>query len=266
MPGLESTLMWSALQANLSREGRTLDDIMRETASQDDVRESAFRGRFGDSTTVLGGSWTKLFSALAAITKAIQAKRSEFPGFGAPTTSVTPGDGDGYFQHFEHGSVFWTEGFGAHEVHGAIRDRYASMGWERSYLGYPTTDELTAIKPGVETRYSNFQHGSINWTASDGAFIPLSLSVWVEPHQLGAWVHISGRGFTPGGTVRFGVEGLTGFQGTKSIGVFAIVRADGTFADVVWDGRTWDRGGNAQLRATDQATGRSDTYSVPALY
>lgn len=166
--------------------------------------------------------------------------------------------------------MFWTEAFGAHEVHGAIRDRYASMGWERSYLGYPTTDELIAIKPGAETRYSNFQHGSISWTANDGAFIPLSLSNWVEPrvepHELGAWVHISGRGFTPGGTVRFSVEGLTGFQGIKSIGVFAIVRADGTFADVVWDARTWDRGGNAQLRATDQATGRSVTDPVPALY
>lgn len=31
---------------------------------------------------------------------------------------------------------------GAREVHAAIRDKYASMGWDRSYLRYPTTDEI----------------------------------------------------------------------------------------------------------------------------
>jgi uncharacterized protein with LGFP repeats len=41
--------------------------------------------------------------------------------------SPTP-DGIGRFNHFQGGSIYWTPGIGAHEVHGAIRDKWASMG------------------------------------------------------------------------------------------------------------------------------------------
>jgi hypothetical protein len=54
---------------------------------------------------------------------------------------------------------------GAHEVQGAIRDRWKALGWERSRLGYPTRDEY-AVTGG---RRSDFQHGSITWTAKTGA-------------------------------------------------------------------------------------------------
>jgi hypothetical protein len=75
-----------------------------------------------------------------------------------------------------------------------------------------------------------------------------------------------GKDFTPGGTVRFTVENLAGYNGAKSIGIFATIKADGTFSDLVWDGRTWPRGGTANLRAIDQASGRSIVTSIPALY
>lgn len=29
-----------------------------------------------------------------------------------------------------------------HEVHGAIRDKWASLGYERGLLGYPISDEM----------------------------------------------------------------------------------------------------------------------------
>lgn len=73
-------------------------------------------------------------------------------------------DGVGRYNHFEGGSIYWTPQTGAHEVHGAIRDLWASMGWERSFLGYPVSDEMG---PG-DSRSSRFQRGHITWTPSGG--------------------------------------------------------------------------------------------------
>ena len=50
----------------------------------------------------------------------------------------------------------------AHEVRGAIRDKYAETGWEAGPLGYPTSDEY-AVEGG---RRSDFEHGSITWSSA----------------------------------------------------------------------------------------------------
>jgi M6 family metalloprotease-like protein len=76
-------------------------------------------------------------------------------------------DGIGRFSLFQNGIIFWTPSTGAHEVHGAIRDKWASLGWERSELGYPLTDEMRT--PDGIGRYNHFQGGSIYWTPSTGA-------------------------------------------------------------------------------------------------
>jgi len=87
---------------------------------------------------------------------------------GFPTTDElgTP-NGRGRFNHFEHGSIYWTPAIGAHEVHGAIRDKWQSLGWERSRLGFPTSDE----KPTADGRVSEFEGGAIFWTAAHGATV-----------------------------------------------------------------------------------------------
>ena len=76
-------------------------------------------------------------------------------------------DGVGRFNHFEGGSIYWTPETGAKEVHGAIRDLWQGMGWERSWLGYPTSDEQDM--PGG--RISFFQGGAIRWTPEGGAVV-----------------------------------------------------------------------------------------------
>ena len=87
---------------------------------------------------------------------------------GYPTTDETGcPDGVGRFNHFEHGSIYWTPETGAHEVHGAIRDKWAELGWERSKLRYPVTDEHDI--PGG--RASNFQGGEIQWTQQGGPVV-----------------------------------------------------------------------------------------------
>ena len=76
-------------------------------------------------------------------------------------------DGVGKFNRFFFGSIDWMLTLGAHEVHGAIHDKYASLGFERSVLGYPTTDEIA--KPDGVGKFNRFQSGSIYWTPSLGA-------------------------------------------------------------------------------------------------
>ncbi|MET9734774.1 hypothetical protein ABZZ79_30290 [Streptomyces sp. NPDC006458] len=89
---------------------------------------------------------------------------SSFLGYPA-TDELTCPDGVGRFNHFEGGSIYWTPQTGAHEVHGAIRDRWAGMGWENSFLRYPRSDE----QGNGGSRVSHFQGGNISWSPAEGA-------------------------------------------------------------------------------------------------
>jgi hypothetical protein len=96
---------------------------------------------------------------------------------GNPLTDETgTPDGVGRFNRFEHGMIYWTPGTGAHEVHGAILALWESIGWETSFLGYLTTDETVA--PDAIGRFNNFQHGTIYWSPSTGAFVVPSERTW----------------------------------------------------------------------------------------
>jgi len=89
---------------------------------------------------------------------------------GYPVTDETPTpDGVGRYNHFSKGaSIYWTPATGAHEVHGAIRAKWAATGWETGPTGYPLTDE-TSTPDGVG-RYNHFSKGgSIYWTPTTGA-------------------------------------------------------------------------------------------------
>lgn len=81
-------------------------------------------------------------------------------------------------QHFEGGSIYWSPNTGAHEVHGAIKDKWAALGWENSFLGFPTSDE-TATPDGIG-RYNFFEGGAIYFHPQLGTFaIPkLIIEVW----------------------------------------------------------------------------------------
>jgi hypothetical protein len=88
---------------------------------------------------------------------------------GYPTTDeLSTPDGFGRYNHFTKGaSIYWAPPTDAHVVVGVIRDRWAALGWEGSYLGYLTSDEFGI--PGG--RRSNFQSGFITWNASTGVVI-----------------------------------------------------------------------------------------------
>ncbi|SNR87794.1 Peptidase M66 [Geodermatophilus saharensis] len=86
-------------------------------------------------------------------------------GLGLPVTSdaAIPG---GYVVHFQRGSIWWSSPTGAHDVRGAINERYRATGGP-SYMGFPVRDDSPDRVPGVW--YSNFQQGDIVWSAGTGA-------------------------------------------------------------------------------------------------
>jgi uncharacterized protein with LGFP repeats len=52
-------------------------------------------------------------------------------------------------------------------VHGAIRDEWASLGWELGLLGFPTSNETpTGVGGG---RFNDFQQGVVYWSPATGA-------------------------------------------------------------------------------------------------
>jgi Glycosyl hydrolases family 6/LGFP repeat len=101
------------------------------------------------------------------------AIRAEYEALGGPgsvlgypiTDETRTPDGAGRFNHFTGGSVYWSPATGAHEVHGAIRQHWAELGWEAGVLGYPTTDE-TGAGPG---RFNRFTGGTMSWSPGTGA-------------------------------------------------------------------------------------------------
>ncbi len=136
-----------------------------ETGTPDGVgRFNAFAG-----TGRSGIYWTPNTGA-HAVQGAIYAQWAslgyERSALGYPTSDETSTpDGVGRFNAFTgtgHSGIYWTPNTGAHAVQGAIYAQWASLGYERSGLGYPITDEY-AIPGG---RRNDFVHGTITWQAS----------------------------------------------------------------------------------------------------
>jgi len=142
----------------------------------DELAHPDGRGRFNDFQ---GGTiyWTPTTGA-HEIHGRIRDKWAQLGGtrsfLGYPLTDETPTPGGrGRFNHFEGGSVYWTPQTDAHEVHGEIRKKWSSIGWERSPLRFPTSDEF--VEGGFLR--SNFEGGYIRWSAGTGAQVTRSVII-----------------------------------------------------------------------------------------
>lgn len=192
-------------------------------------------------------------------TKAVDDKAATLGWLGSPTGSLQYAGNAGYVRHYERGSVYWTPTFGAHEVHGDIRDFYFRIGGSSGYLGFPQTDELSE----GDVRYSNFQGGTINWTKARRAFMMPAYSPDTKKDEKGIYLLSHGTGFTAGGRVSIWIvnEGLA----SKSFGS-TYAEADGRFGAVTpYPSHVSFRPGenpNSVARAVDEATGESDDYPL----
>lgn len=73
---------------------------------------------------------------------------------------------NGCYQDYEHGAISWTEGTGAWETYGAIRQYWRSQDFERGALGYPmgapTTDSAGSSRQRFEGGTVVVDAGSVN--------------------------------------------------------------------------------------------------------
>ncbi|GAA4553872.1 hypothetical protein GCM10023192_87020 [Amycolatopsis samaneae] len=139
--------------------GRVGDAVAEEKADGDVRYRDYKNGRL---------TWTKEIG-VKEIEGAIFARYQEQnllknDNYGPPVTDETgTPDGRGRYNHFKGGgSIYWTSATDAHLVYGAIKDRWRTLDWERSYLGYPTSDEFAV----PEGRRNCFEHGSITFNAT----------------------------------------------------------------------------------------------------
>ncbi|WP_414942659.1 RICIN domain-containing protein [Amycolatopsis sp. cmx-11-51] len=120
-----------------------------------------------------GSIYRTTVHGVRAVTGDIHKKYAEL-GYEAgfvtyPISDETPtSDGVGKHIKFKTGvAIYWHPTTGAHPVYGNIRSKWDALGSEKSYLGYPTTDEQ-ALPKG---RRSNFQNGRIDWSNDGGGTI-----------------------------------------------------------------------------------------------
>lgn len=103
--------------------------------------------------------------------------------WGYPSTDELPtAAGDGRFTHFRpegagpERSIHWSPGTGAHATMGPIRDRWAALGWETGYLGYPI-DEALPLVAGVPGGVQHFQRGRIETLTLPGIAVEATRDV-----------------------------------------------------------------------------------------
>ncbi|WP_370629220.1 hypothetical protein [Paenarthrobacter nitroguajacolicus] len=106
-------------------------------------------------------------------------------------------------QAYQNGSIYWGGSTGVHISMGAIRAAWGAAGYERGYLGYPTTDEISGMaKGGIGQAYEG---GSIYFTPATGAHVSTGLirrkwaSLGYEAGILGYPVTDEIRGMVNGG-------------------------------------------------------------------
>ena len=89
---------------------------------------------------------------------------------GFPTTDEinTPG-GEGKFNHFQRGSIYWSPSTGAHKVLGEIRNYWGMNGWEKSRFGFPVSEERRLNDGAVQ---QEFQGHALQWVPFKPAFLP----------------------------------------------------------------------------------------------
>ncbi|GAB2652935.1 hypothetical protein GCM10027271_08950 [Saccharopolyspora gloriosae] len=141
----------------------------------DELTAADDRGKYarfdGDGEFAAGIVWSPETGA-HSVRGAIGDRYIEFSGpnglLGYPTTDeLSTPDGRGRYAHFTGtggASVYWSPQTGAVEVYGGIRARWAELGWERSYLGYPVRGEHDV----TWGRSTEFELGHIDWHRATG--------------------------------------------------------------------------------------------------
>ena len=172
---------------------------------------------------------------------------------GYPRSGGVVGIDGSRHQIFEGGIAYWRPGGRVSFIHGSILSAWAASGWERSWLGLPTSNETASTKGGV---FQRFEHGVGYWSPATGA-------QFVGEPVLSAW---GGYGYQTGsmGYPRSGgVVGIDGSRHQIFEGGIAYWRPGGRVSFIhgsilsAWAASGWERSkvGLPTGRAVRQANG-----------
>lgn len=147
----------------------------------------------------------------------------------------------GLYRHFQGGSIYWSEATGAHEVHGLIRDKWASLGWEQGELGFPRTDEFTA--PDNQGKYNLFEGGSLWYHPQTGNAFLVKGSIYSKWSQLRRGMGVLGypvtdETSTPDGRGRYNHFQNGSIYWTPQTGAFEVHG----LIRYKWSQNNWERG------------------------
>lgn len=116
---------------------------------------------------------TNVTAAILAQAEARAAIQAKAQGLGAAFTGRAVSGLEyreiGYRIRYEGCDIYYTKETGAHEVHGAIRDKFNELRDGKAGIGFPTTDETGT--PDGRGRYNHFQTGSIYWHPDTGPML-----------------------------------------------------------------------------------------------
>jgi uncharacterized protein with LGFP repeats len=188
---------------------------------------------------------------------------------GQPTSPElrTP-NGLGSYRHYQGGSIYWNHSFPvAFEVHGFIRDKWASLGWENSFLGFPVTDELSVA--GGRGRANTFEGGAIAWTPNTEAHEVHGAIFrrWVElGREEGLGFPLSDELITPDSRGRYNHFENGSIYWTPQTGAHEVT----DFIKNAWAGAGWEQGplgypANAPARMPGSSTTFQD-FEHGSLY
>ncbi|WP_432494138.1 N-acetylmuramoyl-L-alanine amidase [Kineococcus auxinigenes] len=152
-----------------ARYARGTTVTLRTVSAHRDVGYTACPGNVGFTRMdTIRTRVAQLAAGGAATASAVDTKYAQLGGarsLGSPTRAEGSARDGGRYRHYEAGSIYSHPSAGTHAVRGLIREKYASLGWENSFLGYPLTDEV-ALPGGA---FNHFQGGSIYFSPRTGA-------------------------------------------------------------------------------------------------
>ena len=150
------------------------------------------------------------------------------------TSEADTADGKGRYNDFESGAIYWTATTGAYEVVTLIRDKWASLGGVKGYLGYPLSGQ--GITPDNVGRYSHFQGGSIYYQVTGtppthGKAFVVHEKIREEWRRLG-WEH---------GSLRYPTSDTKGYTGDMTTAILSNDFQDGRI--------TWSKTGGYKVES-----------------
>lgn len=153
----------------------------REEIPEGFTKADADRAETMEATLNTGGATTEMRAMAApgcqvywpAPYEVCGVIRDKYNALGGPnsfllfpkTNELTNPDGIGKRTEFQNGPIYWSPQGGAHPVVNHFLAAWARHGYENSYLGYPTTDEI--VNPDGVGRRQHFEGSTIYWSPAD---------------------------------------------------------------------------------------------------